>query len=314
MGSIIAEAGTIPSVSYAELVHSDAAVRDLAAGSFTRALQSYGACRIREHGIPQEMVDTCFEKSTAFFNRDTNLKAAEAGTIVNARYVPFGSEKIRGEAHLDETLEFQYDAYAYNPPPSSETNPSYSLRDACRPFHEECNRIHATLLDALSSSFNLTRPLSSIHSTQNTYFAPYFYHFPDPQDTNPLRVPSHIDPTSLLFNFQDPLGGLRIADLRQTSGRLSATAITDSGTRFISATCAPGEFIVLAGNLLRKIVGERMKHSVHCVERPVGSKGVHLNYWTIPELETVFGMGDGREESVGEYLGRVFPAAFGNPQ
>jgi isopenicillin N synthase-like dioxygenase len=219
--------------------------------------------------------------------------------------VPFGSEKIRGEAHLDETMEFQYAAYDSS---ISVQSPAYELRDACRPFHEECNRIHTALLDAISSSIILTRPLISIHSPQNTYLAPYFYHFPDPDDKETLRVPPHIDPTTLLFNFQDSLGGLKVADLTQLS-RLSAHAVTEAGAPFIPVTCQPGEFLVLAGSLLRKLLGEEMKHSVHCVERPVGSSGFHLNYWTIPDLDTVCGTQE-REESVKDYLARVFPSAF----
>jgi isopenicillin N synthase-like dioxygenase len=236
------------------------------------------------------------------------VKITESGTIPGARYVPFGSEKIRGEAHLDETMEFQYKAYES---PLSGPSPVGELRNACRLFHEECNRIHATLLSAISSSLDLTRPLISIHSPQNTYLAPYFYHFPDPGDKEILRVPPHIDPTTLLFNFQDSLGGLKVADLTQLSRkRLSAHAVSEAGAPFIPVTCPPGEFLVLAGSLLRKLLGEEMKHSVHCVERPVGSSGFHLNYWTIPDLETVCGTQE-REETVGDYLARVFPSAFG---
>ncbi|KAJ0422674.1 Clavaminate synthase-like protein [Aspergillus carlsbadensis] len=307
MGSI-EDSCRIPSVSYAELLQDN--TKAGAAETFVQALTTYGACRVRGHGIPQDVIDNCFEKSWTFFNRDPEVKIVESSTIAGARYVPFGSETIRGEAHLDETLEFQYGAYS-SPAPLASGGPAREVLDACRPFHEECNRIHRTLLDAISSSLDLPQPLTSIHSPQNTYLAPYFYHFPDPTDKETLRVPPHIDPTSLLFNFQDPLGGLKVADFTQLPGkRLSAQAVSAAGTRFIPARCQPGEFLVLAGNLLRKIVGGDMKHSVHCVERPVGSSGFHLNYWTIPDLDTVCGTA-GKEETVKDYLARVFPSAFG---
>ncbi|KAL3448406.1 Clavaminate synthase-like protein [Aspergillus insuetus] len=306
MGSI-ENSRLIPSVSYADLVADDTTARDLASKTFVQALKTYGACRVRDHGISQVVVENCLEKSWTFFNRDPDVKIAESETILGARYVPFGSEKIRGEAHLDETMEFQYAAYES---PLSVPSPVGELRNACRPFHEECNRIHATLLSAISSSMNLVRRLDCIHNTRNTYFAPYFYHFPDPGDKEILRVPPHIDPTTLLFNFQDALGGLKAADLTQLSRkRLSAHAVSEAGASFIPVSCQPGEFLVLAGSLLRKLLGEDMKHSVHCVERPVGSSGFHLNYWTIPDLDTICGVGE-TAESVKDYLARVFPSAF----
>ncbi|KAL3492054.1 Clavaminate synthase-like protein [Aspergillus germanicus] len=306
MGSI-EDSSLIPSVSYAILVADDTAARGLASETFVQALKTYGACRVRDHGISQDIIDNCVEKSWTFFNRDPDVKITESGTILGARYVPFGSEKIRGEAHLDETLEFQYAAYES---PLSVPSPVGELQNACRPFHEECNRIHSTLLRAISLSLNLVRPLECTHNTRNTYFAPYFYHFPDPDDREILRVPPHIDPTTLLFNFQDPVGGLKVADFTQLPGkRLSAQAVSEAGADFIPVVCQPGEFLVLAGNLLRKLVGGDMKHSVHCVERPVGSSGFHLNYWTIPDLDTVCGVGE-TAESVKDYLARVFPSAF----
>ncbi|KAL2848332.1 hypothetical protein BJX68DRAFT_267773 [Aspergillus pseudodeflectus] len=303
MGSI-ENSCLVPSVNYYELLTNDGA-----AEVFVQALKTYGACRIREHGIPKDIINNCFEKSWTFFEQDHEVKAAESSTIPGARYVPFGSEKIRGEAHLDETLEFRH--CAYDSPLPFGSSATRELRDACRPFHEECNRVHATLLGAISSSLNLARPLTSIHSLQNTYFAPYFYHFPDRTDKETLRVPPHIDPTTLLFNFQDALGGLKVADLSQLAGKsLSAHAVSEADAAFIPVVCQPGEFLVLAGNLLRKILGGAMKHSVHCVERPVGSSGFHLNYWTIPNLDTACQVGE-REETVKDYLARVFPSAFG---
>ncbi|KAL2849860.1 Clavaminate synthase-like protein [Aspergillus pseudoustus] len=314
MGSVACQ---IPSVSYAELRHCDEKIKAQAASTFVEALKAYGACRIREHPIPQRMIDNCFRKSTTFFDRPAWIKAGESKYVSGARYVPFASEMIRGEAHLDETFEFQYEAYGGpRVPHISWKCPPYELRDACEYVHKECNRIHTTLLKAICSSLGLDQDpnldLPGIHTSQYTYFAPYYYHFPEEHGQQTLRVPPHIDPTTLLFNFPDSLGGLKVADLRQVKGTLSAEAVSQTDeAAFIPVVCQPGEFVVLAGNVLRKLVGlgQGIKHSVHCVERPVGSKGLHLNYWSLPDLDTVFGP-DARRESVRAYMARVYPSAF----
>jgi isopenicillin N synthase-like dioxygenase len=247
-----------------------------------------------------------------------------------SRFVPFGSEKIRDEPHLDETMEFQHGVYELE---GTWSDPGRRLLEASRILHKvcacplrfnfhvryryitnvtkkkECNRVQFNLLDILSSSINLPHSLSSIHSKRNSFFAPYYYSFEGINDTNPLRVPPHIDPTTMLFNFQDSHGGLEVADLSNTTGCLSATSV-ERTANFIPVHCQPGEFLVLAGHVLRRLV-PNVKHSVHRVKRPVGISGFHLNYWIVPDLDTSCDFGE-KKEDVAAYLARVFPAALRN--
>ncbi|KAL4995596.1 hypothetical protein BDV10DRAFT_174408 [Aspergillus recurvatus] len=303
----------IPSISYAELVHDDPKARHSAAEEFAHALSAYGVCRVREHGIPLRKLEDCFDKSQAFFNRDLETKIADhrnSGLTSHARFVPFGSEKVRGEPHLDETIEFKYGAY--NLAPAKHWSSSgRDLIDASQYLHEQCIRIAYSLFDSLSQSMGLSTSLASIHSEEDTFFAPYYYYFPDDTDDNTLRVPPHIDPTTILFCFQDSLAGLQAADMRGMTGNLSSTAVSKTAT-FYPVKCQPGEFVVLAGHILRRLVGDN-KHSVHCVERPVGTKGFHLNFWIVPRLDTRIASGcAGKEEEVRAYLDRVFPGHLGS--
>ncbi|KAL4984126.1 hypothetical protein BDW68DRAFT_180965 [Aspergillus falconensis] len=313
MGSISEPFG-IPSISYAELVHGDPGARHSAAEEFAQALRTYGVCRVREHGISQHKLDDCFNKSRAFLHRDLQTKMADhrnSGLTSHVRFVPFGSEKVRGEPHLDETIEFKYGVYGRALADHwSWSSPGRELIDASKYLHEECIRIAHGLLGCLSQSMGLSSSLASIHGKENTFFAPYYYYFPDEKDDNVLRVPPHIDPTTMLFCFQDWLAGLQVADMRDMTGNLSSTAVSKKAT-FYPAKCQPGEFVVLAGHILRRLVGD-IKHSVHCVERPVGTEGFHLNFWIVPRLDTRIGSGcAGKEEEVRAYLDRVFPGHLG---
>ncbi|KAJ5586376.1 hypothetical protein N7450_006163 [Penicillium hetheringtonii] len=299
----------VPSISYADLLQHDTDTGDLAKETLVKSLNDYGACRIRDHGIPQDLIDNCFNKSWEFFDRDLDEKIAEtesSGTSSASRFVPFGSEKIRGEAHLDETLEFQYGAYEME---GNWSEPSQKLVEASKDLHDECNRVRVNLLESLSSALNLSNSLNSIHSTRNSYFAPYYYSFQDDNDNNPLRVPPHIDPTTILMNFQDEHAGLEVADLSNRRGSLSATTVEKSAT-FVPVHYQRGEFLLLIGHVMRRLVPD-VKHSVHRVKRPVGIKGFHLNYWIVPDLDTSCDFGDKKEDVAG-YLARVFPAALRN--
>jgi hypothetical protein len=62
MGSI-ENSCLIPSVNYSELLTNDGA-----AEVFVQALKTYGACRIREHGIPKDIINNCFEKVCGSLN------------------------------------------------------------------------------------------------------------------------------------------------------------------------------------------------------------------------------------------------------
>ncbi|KAL4772272.1 hypothetical protein BDW60DRAFT_222570 [Aspergillus nidulans var. acristatus] len=292
MGSV-SEPFDIPSVSYAELVHDDPKSRNPAAEKFAQALRDSG--------------------SRAFFNRDLETKTADhrySGLTSNARFVPFGSEKVREEPHLDETIEFKYGVYDLAPT-NDWSLPGRELMDISKPLHEECIRVAYSLLDSLSQSLGLSTSLTSIHGPENTFFAPYYYYFPDDKDNNTLRVPPHIDPTTMLFCFQDSLAGLQTADMRAFTGNLSSTAVAKRAA-FYPVGSQRGEFVVLAGHILRKLVGS-IKHSVHRVERPLGSEGLHLNFWIVPRLDTRIASGRaGEEEEVRAYLNRVFPGHLGD--
>ncbi|KAE8419771.1 Clavaminate synthase-like protein [Aspergillus pseudocaelatus] len=284
--------GVIPSISYAELLHDDPDTRYAATIQLIQALKANGTCRIRDHGISQDIIDNCFEKSGDFFERTLQEKAADcsnSGATAKSRFVPFASEKIRGEAHRSEAVELQYGVYESA---GNWSQQGRRLADASRPFHE------------------LPRSLSTIHSKQNSFFAPYHYRFEDDQeDNNPLRVPPHIDPTTMLFCFQDSYAGLEVADLSNKSGKLSTTAIEKTAI-FTPTNPQPSEFVLLAGHVLRRLVNG-VKHSVHLVKRPVGTSGYHLNYWIIPDLNTDCDFADKKEDVTG-YLARVFPAALQN--
>ncbi|KAE8360747.1 Clavaminate synthase-like protein [Aspergillus caelatus] len=283
--------GVIPSISYAELFHDDSDTRYAATIQLIQALKAHGA----------------------------SADCSNSGATTKSRFVPFASEKIRGEAHRSEAVELQYGVYESA---GNWSQQGRRLADASRLFHElryyanctakhsECNRIVFNLLDCLSSSLNLPRSLSTIHSKQNSFFAPYHYRFEDDQeDNNPLRVPPHIGPTTMLFCFQDSYAGLEVADLSNQSGKLSTTAIEKTAI-FTPTNPQPSEFVLLVGHVLRRLVNG-VKHSVHRIKRPVGTSGYHLNYWIIPDLNTDCDFADKKEDVTG-YLARVFPAALQN--
>ncbi|KAL4919660.1 hypothetical protein BDW62DRAFT_199675 [Aspergillus aurantiobrunneus] len=198
-------------------------------------------------------------------------------------FVPFASEQIRGEPNFCEALESQHGTYTF-PATANWSTQGQDLVDASRPMHAQ---------------------------SRNSFFAPYYYPFPDEENkpeagTNidTLRVPPHIDPTTMFFCFQDAHASLKVADLRRTTGNLSATAVRKKQTPFVPATYQAGGFVVLAGHVLRRLLGE-MKHSVHCVERPLGVSGFHLNYWIVPDLGGGKILGIRREKPGPTYIRRL---------
>lgn len=52
----------IPSISYDVLLNGDSNSKLQAACEVHNALKTYGVCRVKSHGIPQDIIDACFEK------------------------------------------------------------------------------------------------------------------------------------------------------------------------------------------------------------------------------------------------------------
>lgn len=60
-----------------------------------------------------------------------------SGATSHSRFIPFASEKVRGETHLDETMEFQYSLYKQ---PGNWSEPGRQLVNASELFHKVCVR------------------------------------------------------------------------------------------------------------------------------------------------------------------------------
>ncbi|KAL4962807.1 uncharacterized protein BDV14DRAFT_177659 [Aspergillus stella-maris] len=323
-----------PSISYTSLSSPDETTRQQAAIGFSQTLQTWGACRIRDHGIPQHIIDDCFNKCPSWFEQSISDKLKDSCNLAaksHARFVPFGSDKISDDAVLDESLEFQGNAFSSRGHSSDSaralSKPGKELLDASGHMHDECKHIMHTLLDSLTYGTN-NSSLACLHKEQNTFFAPYLYYFPeDDAEDRTLRAPPHIDPTTLLLCFQDSHFGLEIADMStiDSNADLSTAAVKKAvsslETPYIPVPCRPNEVMVLAGHLLRRIM-PGMKHSVHRVRRPLGTSGYHLNFWIVPNLQVdVSGCSaskaccetdvedERKKEDVAAYLARVSPSS-----
>lgn len=80
-----------------------------------------------------------FGQSRSFFERPLEEKVADyenSGTTTNSRFVPFASEMIRGQLHLDETLEFQHSVYDL---PGTWSEPGRQLVETSKYLHEVCS-------------------------------------------------------------------------------------------------------------------------------------------------------------------------------
>ena len=70
---------TIPIISFADFTSGDTTTRMAAATSVRRALEEFGFLYLRDHGVPQSVVDELFARAQEFFALSPNAKARAAG-------------------------------------------------------------------------------------------------------------------------------------------------------------------------------------------------------------------------------------------
>ena len=245
--------------------------REALALSLAEACLHTGFFYIRDHGIPQALINQVFRESQALFNLPEEQKQAihKANSRANRGYEPMKGQTLEpgtppdlkegfyiGEELDDADPRVQAGRFNQGANQWPETLPSF--RDTMTEYFNVMNSLGARIMEALALSLNLKpgffeefchQPLSTLR----------LLHYP-PQPANPAPgekgCGAHTDFGGVTVLLLDDNPGLQVWDARSE--------------RWIEANPIPGTFVVNLGDMIARWTNDRYRSTLH---RVVNSSG-----------------------------------------
>ena len=249
----------IPLIDFAGFTSGDAIELKATVAKLRSALESCGFMYLKNHGVPEPVVDEVFAQSRRFFALPIEAKQAakpkEKGSTRG--YEGVGMQAL-DEARPGDLKEI----FQCGPEPARVRQNAWpegmpEFRAALLSFHESakqsCNRMMSAIAVALGLSEQFFEPYHDrTDATLRLLHYPPLTSAPAPGQ---LRAGAHTDFGGMNILFQDDEGGLEI---QAADGR------------WIAAPAIPGTAIVNTGDLIERWTNGLFRSSPHRVIIPTG--------------------------------------------
>ena len=260
--------------------------REALALSLAEACLHTGFFYIRDHGIPQALINQVFRESQALFNLPEEQKQAihKANSRANRGYEPMKGQTLEpgtppdlkegfyiGEELDDADPRVQAGRFNQGANQWPETLPSF--RDTMTEYFNVMNSLGARIMEALALSLNLKpgffeefchQPLSTLR----------LLHYP-PQPANPAPgekgCGAHTDFGGVTVLLLDDNPGLQVWDARSE--------------RWIEANPIPGTFVVNLGDMIARWTNDRYRSTLHRVVNSSGKERFSVPFFFSGNLD-----------------------------
>jgi isopenicillin N synthase-like dioxygenase len=252
-----------------------------AAGAIGRqmlaAAEGIGFFYIREHGIPQRVIDDVLATAARFFAAPIAQKQSVAVNAGHRGFIATGHAKMSGDAKPDLKESFVWGLDDPGPdgiPPNRWPDFIPELRPVLTEFFAAGHRVGwwllraiAVALDAAPDTFlrSIDRPISR---GSIIYYPPQ----PPAMGADQFGVSAHTDYGCLTLLHQDSTGGL------QVQGRAG---------NWLTAHPIPGTFVVNVGDLLARWSNDRFRSTPHRVVNRSGRTRLSTALFIDPNRDTL---------------------------
>ncbi|KAL3477309.1 hypothetical protein BJX99DRAFT_246271 [Aspergillus californicus] len=267
----------IPVLDFSDFCEGSQAQQDDFCRRLYASLSSFGFVKLRNHTIPDDVLEQVFDWSKRFFSMPLESKLQAAHPVQanpHRGWSCVGQEKLsviaQGKAVFDLKESFdqgpQSDPLYPNIFPPEPTLPTF--RPFMESFYERCQSLHLQLLAAIALSLSLHPaffiPRCNINSSELR-----LNHYPATartalNDGSKMRISSHTDFGTVTLLFQDGVGGLEIED-QVEGGKYIPVLPSGNGE-------GGREMIVNVGDCLQRWTNDRLRSANHRVTLPVGMK------------------------------------------
>ncbi|KAL7274304.1 hypothetical protein RUND412_002797 [Rhizina undulata] len=265
----------IPLIDLSLFFHGSETDKFTVGNGMASGFKDAGFVYIKNHGIPQDVIDRVFSESAKFFRRPKDQKDALAWTTPesNRGYVAHGREKVTQlsdksiieelrakNPDLKESIEIGRDDVPGLPNnwPDRFDSEGVEFKTVMKDFFDKCKELHVIVMRSIALGMGLGEHFFDkfCDAGDNTL---RLLHYPaQPTDVfkkneGQVRAGKHTDYGTITLLFQDDRGGLQVR--------------SPEGT-FVNATPIPGTIIINAGDLLARWSNNKIHSTEHQVVEP----------------------------------------------
>lgn len=246
-----------------------------------RACEEVGFFYVKNHGIPQALVQRMYDATEAFFNLPAEAKeqlhVAKSGETLRGYIPPFGEnadpEKTRD---LKEVFDFGVHEEEVSPffGPNLMPEELPGFRQTCEEYHDAMIALARKLVSAFAISLGL--PADHFEQLQqHPITIQRLLHYPsqgEESDPDVVGIGAHTDYGFLTILSQDSVGGLQVQN---------------KAGEWISAPPVEGTFIINIGDLVRAMTNGRYSSTVHRVINKSGTARYSIPFFIDLDFDAV---------------------------
>lgn len=253
----------IPSVDLSEFTHGNDAQRKKFVQELGNAYETVGFVAVKNHGIPQEIVDNLYKLSQTFFSQTVEKKSSYEipGGAGQRGYTSFGKEQAKGFDSPDLKEFFQYgqtvedgDAIKNEYPENVKVKDIPGFDDTFYKAYRYFEKSGGYLLNAIAIYLGL----------DENYFEDYV------KNGNSILRAIHYPPITV-----EPKSAVRAEqheDINLITLLVGASAdglqILNKNNEWVAVTALPEQIVVNVGDMLQRLTNNKLKSTTHRVVNP----------------------------------------------
>ena len=282
----IVDADFIPVIDIGELHGGAPAGLKAVADDLARAASTVGFFYIKNHGVPQSLIDDVFATARAFYSQPLPIKNEVRINPTHRGFLRAGEAKMSDEARPDLKESFVWGLDV------DDTDPDYRsgrplagprnkwpaglprMRATFMRYFDECNGLGKLLLRAFAASLDI-EPDYFIRAFEKPITrCSVIYYPPQPpaMGAEQFGVAPHSDFGTLTLLYQDNVGGLQVKD---------------ANGDWVTAHPIAGTYVVNVGDLLARWTNNRFASTEHRVINSSGRERLSCAAFVDPDFDTV---------------------------
>ena len=251
--------------------------------AFLQAAQSIGFFYVRNHGVPEQLIEETFALAREFFSHTEADKARVRVSDRHRGFLTVGQSKMQGSAMVDlkESFiwgrEFQLgllQEFATNPMIGRNQWPDFVPRmpTVLNQYFEACIALGKRLLKVFAIALEVNPEYFTAAFEHTISRGSILYYPPQtPDRESQFGVAPHTDYGCLTLLYQDATGGLQV--------------LAKDGT-WVEAAPIAGTYVINVGDLLARWTNNRFRSTPHRVVNSSGRSRQSIAVFIDPDFDT----------------------------
>ncbi len=254
----------IPSVDLSEFLSGDEAKKQKFINELGQAYETIGFVAVKNHQIPDELIEELYKQIKAFFALPTEVKEKYniPGIGGQRGYTPFGKEHAKGQTAGDLKEFWHFGQFVEDNDSIKEEYPDNVAVNELPSFLETGKKAYQTFE---STGRHLLRAIALHLGLEENYFNPHFH------NGNSILRPIHYPP----ITGEIEEGAVRAGaheDINLITLLVGASAdglqVLNKNNKWVSVTEIEGHIVVNVGDMLQRLTNNKLKSTTHRVINP----------------------------------------------